>query len=473
MLPHWRAAVRRRQIRECMSSDLLPLPEIWSDLPKGDAPQSARADVVANGRSGIVLIEYASGYAQSDPQPDLRLPDRAERAAASGHIPSFAAAALAKGLSDLSAIVIQAEALLRAQGTLKGDVHFAVERIHDVALALRMRDVNAALCDTLDASVREVGDAVVRHEAAATGASSAAALLRDILNRIEDLTRVASGTTTPGAEPVAEPPGGAEVAIVVAAPARAATEVKASVAAFAPAAFDTQFAVERPPPVVCEAEPSIEAPAPADSAAGPQAYSLPAPEADKPDLPMTAAVDMMKTDSVMSEGMAFDDGMPGPVVPDVDHAPALLNARDALAVGADLSHEPQPVVEPNDEQAFAITEPAAIQPQAEIDVTDEIEGASEINIADEITGADGIDVVAETMVSDIASDENHAADTPPVIEAAIAATPVESGEHDPRQLPSSVVVGKSAAESLPPRPVNDPLAAFYGLSEAELIALFT
>ena len=36
---------------------------------------------------------------------------------------------LAKRLSDLTAIVAQAEALLRAQGTLKGDVYFAVECI--------------------------------------------------------------------------------------------------------------------------------------------------------------------------------------------------------------------------------------------------------------------------------------------------------------------------------------------------------
>ena len=114
-------------------------------------------------------------------------------------MPSLAPAALAKGLADLTAIVTQAEALLRAQGTLKGDVHFAVERIHDVAMALRMRDVDTALCDTLEASVREVGDAVVRHEAAATGALSAAALLRDIMRRIEDLSRfVASRMNTSG-----------------------------------------------------------------------------------------------------------------------------------------------------------------------------------------------------------------------------------------------------------------------------------
>ena len=486
-----------------MSSDLLPLPEIWSDPPKGDVPQSVRVDVVANGRSGLVLIEYTSGYAQPDPQPVVRPPDRAEEAPSGGQIPSFAAAALARGLADLSAIVTQAEALLRAQGTLKGDVHFAVERIHDVALALRMRDVNAALCDTLDASVREVGDAVVRHEAAATGALSAAALLRDILNRIEDLTRVASGMTAPGAEPLAEPPGNAEVAVAIVPPMRAATEVKAPVAAFAPAAFDAQVAAERPPPFLPEAEASTEAPAPAasqaqaaieapapageawpgpaaeqpaDFAAGPQAYCAPAPEADRADPPMTAAVDIMKADNVMSEGTAFDDVMPGPAASEGDHGSALLAASgDTLAVGADLSHEPQPVAELNDELTFAITEPAAPQPQAEINVADEIEVVNEINVADEVKGTDEINVGAETVVSEIVGDENLVAGTPPVVEAAVAATPAESGEHDPRQLVSSVALDESATtvETLPRRPVNDPLAAFYGLSEAELIALFT
>ena len=466
-----------------MSSDLLPLPEIWPDLPKGDAPQSARSDVVANARSGLVLIEYASGYAQPDSHLAVRTADRAEQAAASAHIPSFAAAALAKGLSDLSAIVIQAETLLRAQGTLKGDVHFAVERIHDVALALRMRDVDAALCDTLHASVREVGDAVVRHEAAATGALSAAALLRDILNRIEDLTRVASDMIAPGAEPR----GSAEVA-VVAAPALASTDVRAPIAALAPAAFDRQVAVERPRPVAGGSDAWIEAPAPAgearpgpeaaqpaDSAAGPQAYSLAAPEADKADLPVTAAADVMKADNVTSESTAFNDGMPGLVVADEDRAPALHTAAvgDTPALGARLSREP-PGVEPNDEQVFEVTEPAAAQLQAEIGLADQIEVANEIDVADEIRGADEIAVIAEAVVGDVASEQNRAAGTPPVSEAAIAALHVESGEHDSRQCLSSVVLDKNAApESLPPRPVNDSLAAFHGLSESELIALFT
>src|SRR6516225_9772014 len=132
-----------------MSSDPLTLPEIWSDLPEGDAYESTCTEFAANGRSGLVLIEYASGFAQSDPQPAVRPPERAEQPAANERMPSLAPAALAKGLADLTATVTHAEALLRAQGTLKG----AVERIHDVAMALRMRDVDSALCDTLDASV--------------------------------------------------------------------------------------------------------------------------------------------------------------------------------------------------------------------------------------------------------------------------------------------------------------------------------
>jgi hypothetical protein len=56
-----------------------------------------------------------------------------------------------------------------------------------VAMALRMREVDGALCDTLEASVREVGDAIVRNDAAAARALSAATLLADLARRIEQM----------------------------------------------------------------------------------------------------------------------------------------------------------------------------------------------------------------------------------------------------------------------------------------------
>jgi hypothetical protein len=198
--------LHRVLIGECMSSEPLPLPEIWSDPPKGEV-ETARAELFGNSRSSLVLIEYASGYAQ---QPDLQAFIRpvmqSRQPAPRERLPSLAPAALLKGLADLGSIVTQAEALLRAQGTLKSDAHFAVEHIHDVAMALRMRDVEAVLCDTLDASVREVGDALVRHEAAATGAFSAAGLLRDVMRRLEDLAVVAARMSAADTETPSQPP---------------------------------------------------------------------------------------------------------------------------------------------------------------------------------------------------------------------------------------------------------------------------
>src|ERR1700759_5515844 len=234
-----------------MSSNPLPLPEIWSDLPKGYAPEHTRSGV-PSGRSGLVLVDYAGGNAQSDSSPVVRPLDRAEETPDAGvPVPVLASAVLAKGLSDLTAIVTQAEALLRAEGTLKGDVYFAVERIHDVALALRMRDVKAGLCDTLEASGREVGAAVIRNEAAATGALSAAALLGDIMHRLEQLI----GIVAAGAEPVAGPP------TTETAPAPPAAETNVFAATPTSVAFEAQTVDDIALPFARTAAQPLEAPA--------------------------------------------------------------------------------------------------------------------------------------------------------------------------------------------------------------------
>jgi hypothetical protein len=255
-----------------MSSEPLPLPEIWSDPPKGEV-ETARTELFANSRSSLVLIEYASGYAQ---QPDLQAFIRpvvqTRQPAARERLPSLAPAALLQGLADLGSIVTQAEALLRAQGTLKSDAHFAVEHIHDVAMALRMRDVEAVLCDTLDASVREVGDALVRHEAAATGAFSAAALLRDVVRRLEDLTVVAARIGATDTDVQSRPP-----------------------------ISDTDTGMKPSPPVVGEPVVSEE-PRRADEgleatfSAGPDGEGVQPSEAQAAEMPSASAVDVFAPD---------------------------------------------------------------------------------------------------------------------------------------------------------------------------------
>jgi hypothetical protein len=62
-----------------------------------------------------------------------------------------------------------------ASGAAAPDVHFAVEHIHDIAMVLRRRKVEATLGDTLEAAIREVGDAIVRNDGAAARARSAVA----------------------------------------------------------------------------------------------------------------------------------------------------------------------------------------------------------------------------------------------------------------------------------------------------------
>jgi hypothetical protein len=115
---------------------------------------------------------------------------------------------LADGLADAAVTVRQIESILQANGTLTPEVHFAVERIHDVAMALRMREVDAALCDTLEASIREVGDAIVRNDAAAARALSAVALLCDLSRRIDRMIpRTAVAASVPES---AERPAGIE-----------------------------------------------------------------------------------------------------------------------------------------------------------------------------------------------------------------------------------------------------------------------
>ena len=460
-----------------MSSDPLPLPEIWSDLPEGDAYESTRTEFAANGRSGLVLIEYASGFAQSDPQPAVRPPERAEQPAANERMPSLAPAALAKGLADLTAIVTHAEALLRAQGTLKGDVYFAVERIHDVAMALRMRDVDSALCDTLDDSVREVGDAVVRHEAAATGALSAAGLLRDVMRRIEDLAVVASHMIASEGDALVRPwAGESETAIEVAA---VMTEAEAAIEPLAPVVTEAEVVSDMPLPVATETESAIDALRPVVS---------------EPEAAIAARADELSTDPRTEiahapeaeiahgpEAEATDAPVTPPVIlgTDDDQTRSLLYITSDAVTSGDVSvRETQAIAEPTDGVAGPAESPAAMawHPQqdplqGDVDVAAEMpedkDEAASVAVAIEAANmAPAVESESEGIAIEVASAST-------ALEADTSEVPVTHHEQEPAQVASSAGESVSAAATKPRRPANDPLAVLYGLSEEELIALFS
>jgi hypothetical protein len=194
-----------------MSNDLLPLPDILAEPPK----ESDRAAVAAAAATAIVTVErngrFLTEYPSGDSHPDMNgLPDTINLldVVRPGHSPIEVPTPLADGLADAAVTVRQIESILQANGTVTPEIHFAVERIHDVAMALRMREVDAALCDTLEASIREVGDAIVRNDAAAARALSAVALLCDLSRRIDRMIpRTAVAASVPES---AERPAGIE-----------------------------------------------------------------------------------------------------------------------------------------------------------------------------------------------------------------------------------------------------------------------
>jgi len=187
-----------------MSNDLLPLPDILAEPPKATdravaaAEVVATAEVIAAERNGRFLTEYPGDDSHPDTNGLLGTFNHAN-AVTRNDSPTEMATPLADGLADVAVTVRQIESILQANGPLAAEVHFAVERIHDVAMALRMREVDGALCDTLEASIREVGDAIVRNDAAAARAMSAAALLCDLSRRIDQMIpRTPAAASVPG-----------------------------------------------------------------------------------------------------------------------------------------------------------------------------------------------------------------------------------------------------------------------------------
>jgi hypothetical protein len=215
-----------------MSNNPLPLRDILA-TPTTEADYEAiYAEIMATERGRGFLREYASRQRYPDTNKLVSTIARLEAAMRENSPPTLPAT-FARGLADLAASIGQIEAVLAASVRSLPDVHFAVERIQDIAMALRQREVEATLCDTLEAAIREVGDAILRNNVAAARALSAAALLRELAHRVNDMVARAA-MAEPG---VAAPPAADEVRAKSAAerlhdtardPASAAVEVRSA-----------------------------------------------------------------------------------------------------------------------------------------------------------------------------------------------------------------------------------------------------
>jgi hypothetical protein len=93
-------------------------------------------------------------------------------------------AGLVHDLFDLAAAIKRIEGELAARAMPAADGPAAVERLQDIAMALRERGADAALCDALEAATREIADIVAGSEATAERASRVSKLLAVLANRI-------------------------------------------------------------------------------------------------------------------------------------------------------------------------------------------------------------------------------------------------------------------------------------------------
>jgi len=125
-----------------MSSDPLARSDIWTGAPSETEYDAVYAAVTATERGRWFLTEYANRNRHADTELLVAAMERIEAGmTASGE-------GTANGSSPL-------------------DLAAAAERIQDIALGLRERAVDPALCDALDAAAREISQAVAHGTAAA------------------------------------------------------------------------------------------------------------------------------------------------------------------------------------------------------------------------------------------------------------------------------------------------------------------
>jgi hypothetical protein len=107
-------------------------------------------------------------------------------AAVDGSLPPTVAGS-PRGLDDLAAAIEHIAVLIARDATPEPDASAALERIADIAFVLHERDVEASLCDALDAAVREASQAAMLREARGQRLREAAELLRALSRRINDM----------------------------------------------------------------------------------------------------------------------------------------------------------------------------------------------------------------------------------------------------------------------------------------------
>ena len=180
-----------------MANDPLSLPDLLGEPRSETDYQAVHAELMATKHGRDFLAEYARRNLDPETRKFVSTMARLESAMRDHQVPQISATML-QGLGDLARAIEQSEAVFLAAGDSAANDFLAVQRIQDIGMALRRRDVEPALCDALDEAAREIGDAMVRGNAAMVGKLSSASLLRDLRERVNDLIAFCESATSPG-----------------------------------------------------------------------------------------------------------------------------------------------------------------------------------------------------------------------------------------------------------------------------------
>jgi len=412
-----------------------PLAPIFAGLPDEADYDAVHAALMATERGRRFLTEYADRNRHADTAMIVGAIARLEAALRGEGAPRADAAG---DLMEIAAAIGRIQAALAA-GTLPApDVAAAIERLSDIAFMLHERPVEATLCDTLDAAVRELSQARARSGAGADAVRKAAELLQALAGRVSAMIALATGTHG------ADQPAGENVA----------TDSPPSAGLFEPATNDgetfaqavAQLAASLPTRADAPSEPAEAAPQPQSGQGGQAPVAETAPSDDAL-LPAAAA-----------QQIAAATGNPDSVAAPPPQAPAEVSLSEAVlnqAFSDDFFGSANfPVAAPAREETASGQTPDAEPPR------------------------EAVPPALTDSAEPVAGPQEDPADLfePPPAPTAAAEAAAPAGADTTQQAEPPVEpprVPPPPSRAIPRPPGSDPLAAVRDLSEEERIALFS
>jgi hypothetical protein len=166
-----------------MSNDPLALSILSVGPPRETDYDAVYAAVTATERGRWFLLQYAKHNRNADTALIMAAIARIE-ATIRGDAPPQASAISSADLTAMAAAIERIRGAVAAAGLPMSGIGSAAERIADVSFSLRERSADAALCDTLDATAREISEACASRADHARGVTE---LLRDLASRVHAL----------------------------------------------------------------------------------------------------------------------------------------------------------------------------------------------------------------------------------------------------------------------------------------------